>query len=117
MTSFNAVVVHRRDEASRGGGIGFGRTLWCILTSGSGLTLFPQLPFFSVSLILRLVVLEVEVWLPLLPEVDLPQLTGQMLADVVRRKGATAGSLDGWGWREFKAFPVSWFDGLARILI
>ena len=55
-------------------------------------------------------------WLPLLPEVSLPRLTGQMLADVVRRKGATAGSLDGWGWREFKVLPVSWFDGLARIL-
>ena len=39
-----------------------------------------------------------------------------MLADVVRRKGDTAGSLDGWGWREFKVLPVSWFDGLARIL-
>ena len=41
---------------------------------------------------------EVDGWLPLLPEVHLPRLTGQMLADVVRRKGATAGSLDGWGW-------------------
>ena len=40
----------------------------------------------------------------------------QMLADVVHRKGATAGSLDGWGWREFKVLPVSWFDELARIL-
>ena len=28
----------------------------------------------------------------------------------------TAGSLDGWGWRELKVLPVSWFDGLARIL-
>ena len=37
-------------------------------------------------------------------------------ADLVHRKGAAAGSLDGWGWREFKALPVSWFDGLARIL-
>ena len=43
-------------------------------------------------------------------------LTGEMLADVVRRKGATAGSLDGWGWRELKALPVAWYDGLARIL-
>ena len=34
-------------------------------------------------------------WLPLLPEVS---------------------SLDGWGWREFKALPVSRFGGLARIL-
>ena len=39
-----------------------------------------------------------------------------MLADVVRRKGATAGSLDGWGWRELKVLLVAWFDGLARIL-
>ena len=48
---------------------------------------------------------EVDGWLSLLPEVNLPRLTGQMLADVVRRKGATAGSL-----------PVSWHDELARIL-
>ena len=59
---------------------------------------------------------EVEGWLPLLPEVSLPSLTGQMLADVVRGKGATAGSLDGRGWRELKVLPVSWYDGLARIL-
>ena len=39
-----------------------------------------------------------------------------MLADVVLRKGVSAGSLDGWGWRELKALPVSWFDELARIL-
>ena len=49
---------------------------------------------------------EVEGWLPLLPEVELPWLTGQMLTDVVDRKGATASSLDGWGWRELKALPV-----------
>ena len=35
--------------------------------------------------------------MPLLPEVSLPRLTGQMLADVVQRKGVTASSLDGWG--------------------
>ena len=40
---------------------------------------------------------EVDVWLLLLLEVDLPGLTGQVLADVVPRKGATAGSLDGLG--------------------
>ena len=58
---------------------------------------------------------EVDGWLPLLPEVSLPRLSGEMLAEVVHRMGATAGSLDGWGWREFKAFPVSSFGGLARI--
>ena len=36
-------------------------------------------------------------WLPLLLEISLLGLTGQMLADVVQRKSATAGSLDGWG--------------------
>ena len=59
---------------------------------------------------------EVEEWLPLLPEVSLPRLTGQMLADVVQRKGVSAGSLDGWEWRELKVLPVSWYDELARIL-
>ena len=59
---------------------------------------------------------EVDGWLPLLPEVHLPRLTGQMLVDVVRRKGATGGSLDGWEWRELKVLPVAWFDELARIL-
>ena len=54
--------------------------------------------------------------LPLLPVFELPRLTGLMLADVVLRKSATAGSLDGWGWKELKVFPVSWFDQLARIL-
>ena len=59
---------------------------------------------------------EVGCWLPVLPEVGLPRLTGSLLADVVRKKKAAAGGLDGWGWREFKVLPVSWFDGLARIL-
>ena len=59
---------------------------------------------------------EVEGWLLVLPEVVLPRLSGCLLADVVRRKKVTAGGLDGWGWREFKVLPVSWFDGLARIL-
>ena len=51
---------------------------------------------------------EVVGWLPLLPE-------GEDLFQVVRRKTATAGSLDGWGWRELKSLTVPWFDGLARI--
>ena len=59
---------------------------------------------------------EVDGGLPLLPEVHLPGLTGQMFADVVQRKGATAGSLDGWGWSEMKVLPVSWYDELARVL-
>ena len=59
---------------------------------------------------------DVEGRLPLLPEVALLRLTCQMLADVVTREGATAGSLDGWGWMELKVLPVSWYDQLARIL-
>ena len=58
----------------------------------------------------------VDGWLPLLPEVDLPRLTCQMLADIVRRNVATAGSPNGWEWRELKVLPVSWYDELARIL-
>ena len=54
--------------------------------------------------------------MPVLPDVDLPRLTGQMLYDVVHRKSATAGSLDGWGWKELKVLPLSWYDELARIL-
>ena len=50
---------------------------------------------------------EVEGWLPLLPVFELPRLTGQMLADVVFHKSATAGSLDGWRWRELKVLLVS----------
>ena len=59
---------------------------------------------------------EVGGWLPVLPEIELPRLSGSLLAEVVRKKKVTAGGLDGWGWREFKALPDSWFDGLARIL-
>ena len=58
---------------------------------------------------------EVVGWLPLLPEVDVPPLTGDDLFQVVRCKTASAGSLDGWGWRELKSLPVPWLDGLARI--
>ena len=48
--------------------------------------------------------------------ISLPQLTCKMLAGVVRRKRATAGSLDGWVWTELKVSLVAWFDELARIL-
>ena len=65
---------------------------------------------------LRNSVLRLKGWLLLLPVFELPRLTGQMLADVVLRERATAGSLDGWGWRELKVLLVSWFDELSRIL-
>ena len=58
---------------------------------------------------------EVVGWLPLLPEVDMPPLTGDDLFQVVRCMTATAGSLDGWGWRELESLPVPCFDSLARI--
>ena len=42
-----------------------------------------------------------------------------MLFEVVRRKSATAGSLDGWGWRELKVLilllGLPW-SGMLRIL-
>ena len=59
---------------------------------------------------------EVDGWLPFLPEVQLPRLIGQMLFDVVKHKNVSAGGFDGWGWRNLKVLPVSWYDGLARIL-
>ena len=46
---------------------------------------------------------EVVGWLLLLPEMEMPPLTGDHLFQVVRRKTASAGSLDGWGWRELKS--------------
>ena len=105
--------------------------MWPTLThGGSGVLADPArideesrkawLPFFCRSgqreASLEEFALEVDGWLPVLPVVSFPELTGEMLAEVVRRKGATASSLDGWGWRELKVLPVSWFDGLARIL-
>ena len=55
-------------------------------------------------------------WLPVLDVFQPPPLTGDMLAEVVRRKKATASGLDVWVWRELKALPLPWFDGLARVL-
>ena len=49
---------------------------------------------------------ECDGWLPHLVEFSLPTLTGDMLFEVVKKKSATAGSLDGWGWRELKVLPV-----------
>ena len=53
---------------------------------------------------------------PLLDEVRFPPLSGHMLYEAVQRKKPTAGSLDGWGWREFNALPAAWFGKLASIL-
>ena len=50
---------------------------------------------------------EVGGWLPTLTEVDVPPLIGQDLHDVVQKKKTTAGSLDGWWWRDLEAFQVS----------
>ena len=55
-------------------------------------------------------------WFPHLGEFDFPPLLGSDLYQVVQRKRASAGGLDGWGWRELKAFPEAWFDWLAVIL-
>ena len=37
-------------------------------------------------------------------------MTGDDLLQVVRRKTATTGSLEGWRWRELKSLLVPWFD-------
>ena len=130
------VVVHRRDEAIRGWRnwiredpsvhayrwlAPFLQCEPCLTPGGSGVLSDPArideefrkawLPYFCRSgqreTSLDEFSFEVERWLPLLLEVHLPRLTGQMLADVVQRKGVTAGSLGGWGWRESKVLPVS----------
>ena len=67
------------------------------------------LPFWQRETSLDEFSFEVDGWLPLLPEVHLPRLTGQMLADVVLRKGVAAGSLDGWG--------VAGIESLACLLV
>ena len=55
-------------------------------------------------------------WLPRLGEFDLPPLLGSDLYYVVQHKRASASGLDGWEWRDLKAFPDSWFDWLAVVL-
>ena len=50
------------------------------------------------------------------PVLNLPVLTGDDLHSVVLSKKATSGGLDGWGWNELKALPLSWYVGLALIL-
>ena len=53
---------------------------------------------------------------PLLDEVKLPPLSGDMLYEAVQKKKPTAGDLDGWVRKEFKPLPDAWFDRLASIL-
>ena len=48
-------------------------------------------------------------------DVEFFPLVGQALFDVVHKTKPTAGSLDGWGWRELKGLPLAWFDCLAVI--
>ena len=55
-------------------------------------------------------------WLPRLCEVDFRPLLGFDLYYVVQHRQASASGLDGWGWRDLKAFPESWFDWLAVVL-
>ena len=52
----------------------------------------------------------------LVSEVEFFPLVGQALFDVVHKTKPTAGSLDGWGWRELNCLPLAWFDCLAVIL-
>ena len=59
---------------------------------------------------------EVGGWLPRLGEFDFPPLLGSDLYYVFQHKRVSAGGLDGWGWKELKAFPVAWFDWLAVVL-
>ena len=148
----HSVVVHRRDDAIRVWRNWIREDplvhpyqlaydlIWCRL-----------LPFFSVSPISRLVVLECLLTLPGLmrnserlgfptfvvlgkgrPALKnsimrlkdgchfylrflCPRLTGRMLADVVQRKSATAGSLDGSVWRELEG--VCLFLGMMSWLV
>ena len=48
---------------------------------------------------------EVGGWLPRLGEFHLPPLLGADLYYVVQHKRVSASGLDGWEWRDLKAFP------------
>ena len=102
----------------------------CLTVDGSGILSDPDrideqfrkawLPFFcrvgrgvaDLSVFDR----EVGGWLPRLGEFDCPPLLGSDLYYVVQHKRASASGLDGWGWRDLKAFPEAWFDWLAVVL-
>ena len=101
-----------------GGGIGCVRITLFVLTGGAdparidGEFRKAWLPYFCRSgqreASREEFALEVDGWPPLLPVVPLPELTGEMLEEVVRRKSATAGSLDGW---------VEGVEGSASVLV
>ena len=48
--------------------------------------------------------------------IDMPVLTGEDLHSAALAKKSSSGGLDGWGWDEIKALPLSWYVGLAWIL-
>ena len=48
---------------------------------------------------------------------DLPILTGEDLYAAAMAKKYTAGRFDGWAWNEIKALSLSWFVGLALVLL
>ena len=50
------------------------------------------------------------------PELQLPVLSGRLACYGIGQKEATSGGLDGWGWNELEAPPLSWFVCLAWIL-
>ena len=50
--------------------------------------------------------------LPSLTDVDFHPLRGTGLC-VVHKKKPTAGSLDGWVWRDLQALLIAWFEWLA----
>ena len=54
--------------------------------------------------------------MPVLGEVQLPVISGDMLYEVVKKEEVITGVLDGWGWKDLKVFFLSWFEGLADIL-
>ena len=58
----------------------------------------------------------VGVFLEQAPVIDMPVLTGEDLHNAVLAKKSTSGGLDGWGWNELKALPLSWYVGLPWIL-
>ena len=106
LISFTGSLFIKRTRLFVGGGIGCVRIPLFVLTGGADPARIDEefrkawLPYFCRSgqreASREEFALEVDGWPPLLPVVSLPELTGEMLEEVVRRKSAIAGSLDGW---------------------